>query len=73
MMYFNFRVFDNFVENGQKLLFQAISLCFREYNLVGVLMGLAVYNSIILDLHFPRLAEDTMFDSRASLHHLAIV
>lgn len=25
----------------------------REYNLIGVLMGLAVYNSIILDLHFP--------------------
>lgn len=25
----------------------------QEYNLIGVLMGLAVYNSIILDLHFP--------------------
>nr|XP_053648254.1 probable E3 ubiquitin-protein ligase HECTD2 [Cherax quadricarinatus] len=25
----------------------------REYNLIGVLMGLAVYNSIILDVHFP--------------------
>ncbi len=25
----------------------------RQYNLIGVLMGLAVYNSIILDLHFP--------------------
>ncbi|KAK7583894.1 hypothetical protein V9T40_004857 [Parthenolecanium corni] len=25
----------------------------REYNLIGVLMGLAVYNSNILDLHFP--------------------
>ncbi|XP_050421028.1 probable E3 ubiquitin-protein ligase HECTD2 isoform X2 [Adelges cooleyi] len=25
----------------------------REYNLIGVLMGLAVYNSIILDLCFP--------------------
>ncbi|KAG1677786.1 putative E3 ubiquitin-protein ligase HECTD2 [Nymphon striatum] len=25
----------------------------REYNLIGVLMGLAVYNLIILDLHFP--------------------
>lgn len=25
----------------------------REYNLIGVLMGLAVYNSIILDLNFP--------------------
>ncbi|XP_022250227.1 probable E3 ubiquitin-protein ligase HECTD2 isoform X2 [Limulus polyphemus] len=25
----------------------------REYNLIGVLMGLAVYNSTILDLHFP--------------------
>ena len=29
-----------------------LMLC-REYNLIGVLMGLAVYNSIILDLHFP--------------------
>ncbi|XP_074602235.1 putative E3 ubiquitin-protein ligase HECTD2 isoform X3 [Brevipalpus obovatus] len=26
----------------------------KEYNLIGVLMGLAVYNSIILDLHFPK-------------------
>ncbi|XP_002738170.1 putative E3 ubiquitin-protein ligase HECTD2 [Saccoglossus kowalevskii] len=25
----------------------------QEFNLVGVLMGLAVYNSIILDIHFP--------------------
>ena len=25
----------------------------REYNLIGVLTGLAVYNSITLDLHFP--------------------
>ncbi len=25
----------------------------REYNLIGVLMGLAVYNGIILDLHLP--------------------
>ncbi|XP_069974942.1 probable E3 ubiquitin-protein ligase HECTD2 [Penaeus vannamei] len=25
----------------------------REYNLIGVLMGLAVYNSIILDIRFP--------------------
>jgi ubiquitin-protein ligase E3 A len=26
----------------------------REYKLVGLLLGLAVYNSVILDLHFPR-------------------
>ncbi|XP_015792141.1 probable E3 ubiquitin-protein ligase HECTD2 [Tetranychus urticae] len=26
----------------------------KEYNLIGVLMGLGVYNSIILDLHFPQ-------------------
>ncbi|ELU04155.1 hypothetical protein CAPTEDRAFT_93626 [Capitella teleta] len=26
---------------------------YQEFNLVGVLMGLAVYNSIILDIHFP--------------------
>ncbi|XP_018008097.1 probable E3 ubiquitin-protein ligase HECTD2 [Hyalella azteca] len=25
----------------------------RHYNLIGVLMGIAVYNSIILDIHFP--------------------
>lgn len=25
----------------------------REYKLVGLLLGLAVYNSVILDLHFP--------------------
>jgi E3 ubiquitin-protein ligase HECTD2 len=27
----------------------------REYNLIGVLMGLAVYNAIILDIHFPHI------------------
>ena len=27
----------------------------REYNLIGVLMGLAVYNGIILDLRFPHI------------------
>ena len=26
---------------------------YQEFNLVGVLMGLAVYNSIILDIRFP--------------------
>lgn len=25
----------------------------REYNLIGTLMGLAVYNAIILDIRFP--------------------
>lgn len=25
----------------------------REYKLIGLLLGLAVYNSVILDLHFP--------------------
>ena len=32
---------------------QELQIHCREYNLIGVLMGLAVYNSIILDLHFP--------------------
>ncbi|CAB3382980.1 Hypothetical predicted protein [Cloeon dipterum] len=36
---------------GDEDLTQAPGL--REYHLIGVLMGLAVYNSTILDLHFP--------------------
>ena len=34
----------------------------REYNLIGVLMGLAVYNSIILDLKFPSICYDKLLN-----------
>lgn len=54
-----------FHENYEMFVYYSHSRCYwfstgqtdhtnlREYNLIGVLMGLAVYNSIILDLSFP--------------------
>ncbi|XP_023332612.1 probable E3 ubiquitin-protein ligase HECTD2 [Eurytemora carolleeae] len=45
------QIFD--AEYGMFVYHTHSSILFREYNLIGVLMGLAVYNSIILDLHFP--------------------
>ncbi|KAI9478074.1 MAG: hypothetical protein EXX96DRAFT_619024 [Benjaminiella poitrasii] len=34
----------------------------REYKLVGLLLGLAVYNSVILDLHFPLVLYKKLMD-----------
>lgn len=42
----------------------------REYKLVGLLLGLAVYNSVILDLHFPLALYKKLMDVDISLSDL---
>jgi E3 ubiquitin-protein ligase HECTD2 len=43
-----------FYESSGIFWFNGVSTdSIREYNLVGILMGLAVYNAIILDIRFP--------------------
>ena len=43
----------------------------REYNLVGVLMGLAVYNAIILDIRFPLVCYKKLLTPAFILEHSA--
>lgn len=42
----------------------------REYKLVGLLLGLAVYNSVILDLHFPLALYKKLMDVEIGLSDL---
>lgn len=42
----------------------------REYKLVGLLLGLAVYNSVILDLHFPLALYKKLMDVETGLSDL---
>lgn len=42
----------------------------REYKLVGLLLGLAVYNSVILDLHFPLTLYKKLMDVEIGLSDL---
>ncbi|KAG2200418.1 hypothetical protein INT46_002285, partial [Mucor plumbeus] len=42
----------------------------REYKLVGLLLGLAVYNSVILDLHFPLALYKKLMDVEVELSDL---
>lgn len=42
----------------------------REYKLVGLLLGLAVYNSVILDLHFPLALYKKVMDVDVGLQDL---
>ena len=48
----------------------------QQYNLIGVLMGLAVYNSNILDLHFPSVCYQKLLSPPVVPHadmHLGVV
>eukprot|EP00301_Raphidiophrys_heterophryoidea_P000690 c10345_g2_i2.p1 GENE.c10345_g2_i2~~c10345_g2_i2.p1 ORF type:complete len:490 (-),score=118.47 c10345_g2_i2:85-1554(-) len=42
----------------------------REFELVGVVLGLAIYNSIILDLHFPDVVYKKLLKRPVTLHDL---
>ncbi|XP_043222721.1 probable E3 ubiquitin-protein ligase HECTD2 isoform X1 [Amphibalanus amphitrite] len=46
----------------------------REYNLIGVLMGLAVYNGIILDLRFPHICYKKLLSPPVvpTMEHVAV-
>jgi len=46
-----------FIQNSetQNYWFNADSTDYTEFQLIGMLLGLAIYNSVILDVHFPQL------------------
>jgi E3 ubiquitin-protein ligase HECTD2 len=43
----------------------------REYNLVGILMGLAVYNAIILDIRFPLVCYKKLLTPAFMMEHMS--
>lgn len=43
----------------------------KEYNLVGILMGLAVYNAIILDIRFPLVCYKKLLTPAFITEHIA--
>jgi ubiquitin-protein ligase E3 A len=40
-------------EEARTSWFNSVSTDFAEFKLIGIILGLAIYNGIILDLHFP--------------------
>lgn len=45
----------------------------REYLLIGVLLGLAIYNGILLDVHFPQALYKKLLGMQVGLHDLRTV
>lgn len=45
-------------------------IAISEYKLVGMLLGLAVYNSVILDVHFPLALYKKLMDVAVNLQDL---
>jgi len=41
-----------------------------EFELIGILLGLAIYNSVILELHFPSIVYKKLKGKAISLHDL---
>merc|ERR1712176_1099181 len=41
-----------------------------KFELIGVLMGIAIFNRIILDLHFPMIAYGKILDRKPTLNSL---
>ncbi len=44
----------------------------QEYELIGMLLGLAIYNSVILDLRFPPIVYSKLLARKPTLHDLAV-
>lgn len=42
----------------------------REFNLIGKVFGLAIYNSVILDVHFPMVVYKKLMGNRPKLEDL---
>src|SRR3954471_17835530 len=45
--------------------------CEVEYHLIGVLYGLAVYNNVLIDVHFPQVIYRKLVGAPVSYHDLA--
>jgi hypothetical protein len=53
--------------------FSPLSQEFREFELIGTILGLAIYNGVILDVHFPHVVYKKLMGRRAVLADLAQV
>jgi alpha-tubulin suppressor-like RCC1 family protein len=52
---------------------QNCTWCDEEYRLVGILLGLAVYNGVLLDIHFPGVWYQKLLKHKPSLDDLASI
>lgn len=64
-----------YMENTRTFWFSHLSIELEtEYRLVGSVLGLAIYNGVILDLHFPPVVYKKLLngkpDFQVSYHHL---
>lgn len=41
-----------------------------QYTLIGIVLGLAIYNNIILDVHFPMVVYKKLMGKRGTFHDL---
>eukprot|EP01121_Diplochlamys_sp_Union-15-3_P020364 TRINITY_DN7930_c0_g1_i1.p1 TRINITY_DN7930_c0_g1~~TRINITY_DN7930_c0_g1_i1.p1 ORF type:complete len:552 (-),score=66.99 TRINITY_DN7930_c0_g1_i1:28-1683(-) len=62
-------MFDQ-IEDTRCHWFSSTSRDFREYELIGIVIGLAIYNSVILDLHFPLLIYKKLLGETPTLEDL---
>lgn len=53
--------------------FSPLSQEFREFELIGTILGLAIYNGVILDVHFPRVVYKKLMGRATQLADLADV
>lgn len=61
------------IESTRHTWFNVASLeAKREFELVGILVGLAIYNGVILDLHFPRVVYKKLLGEPVGLTDLKI-
>jgi ubiquitin-protein ligase E3 A len=60
-----------FQEESQTVWFNATSFeSDAQYTLIGIVLGLAIYNNIILDVHFPMVVYRKLMGKRGTYHDL---
>ena len=50
--------------------FNKLSNDLREYELIGIIFGLAIYNRVILDVHFPSLVYKKLMGVKLTINDL---
>jgi len=50
--------------------FNSLSSDFIEYELIGSILGLSIYNGVIVDIHFPRIVYKKLLNMKANLEDL---
>jgi len=57
-------------EKTRTYWFNSASQDFLEFQLIGTILGLAIYNGVILDVHFPNVVYKKLFDVKPTLEDL---